>query len=455
MTRTVKHSHHFRDPNARLSSALDTLEKFTTRNAKGPIPHIYRYTKDQTLFKKIMSFTKNYVAATFSEKVRKKNELERNKAEEEVWNAIDDVKRYHPLICKKNSSKEKILASRAIATIQNFNRAIESAEQQSSCWHKRLLLFLIKRSRLSFAKTRKVEISSPSSDKITTFVEKNNFKKSLTERETDAFRMKGISLIQNHGILFPSIKEILSSLRESPIYTTPPQDAMPASSILCLEQTLSPFPGETIIIRGAFKREANEITPSTPIPDSFELTTQSIQTGFPYPSQHTGWTLAEPLIAPPPHRLEELKSLPPLIGKKENAARALSEKTPLLAKAKEGLKRKLEAMKSHKKEFLLLHRKLCLGILLSAPRDLITNDDENTITRYFKWLSDQSQIARGYHELNQRFIIRPFEALSLAWTKQTNKELLCNDPKRSYAAAKEILRYALATALNELRQNHT
>jgi hypothetical protein len=148
MEKNIKRSHHFRDPNAKLSSALDILEKFTSQNAKEPIPHVYSYSKNQTLLKQIISFAKCCVAAAFSKKVRKKNELERNKAEEEIWNAIDNIKRYHPLVCKKKSSKENVLASRAIATIQNFNRVMESVEHQSPTWRKRLLRFLRKRARL-------------------------------------------------------------------------------------------------------------------------------------------------------------------------------------------------------------------------------------------------------------------------------------------------------------------
>ncbi|NGX43635.1 MAG: hypothetical protein K940chlam7_01934 [Chlamydiae bacterium] len=471
MKQKEKKTQQFRDPRTKLRAALSTLEKFTSQSIIEPIAHIYRYPKSEPRFRKIIHFAKSFITGAFSEKARKQNEREKGKVEEDIRNAIDDIKRYHPLICQKRSSEEKILAHRALETIQNFNHIVEDGQQDTSDWRKRLLRFLSKRNRPSFAKTHKVEISSPKQfsskgtenassalNKVAAFVEKNELTKNITEREVDAFRMKAISLIQSHGIIFPSISEAFSSVRESPIYTTISRDAtqsvLPASSVIQLEQTLSPFPGETIILRGSFKRDTNAITSSTPISDSFELDIESIQTGFPYPAQHTGWSLSDPLIPSLPHRTEGLLKLSTLLREKNIVAQALLKRESIITKASECLALKKEAAEEHREEFLTLHKELCLSILSNTQE---AKNAENVLSNYFAWLNNQptalTSIALGYHDLNQRFILHPFEALNRAWINQTNPELLNDDPKRCFTAAQKILHTSLTSTLEELKQN--
>ena len=458
-----KPSHPFRDPHAKLSMAIDILERFSTRHAQDPFPHIYQHAKDRTLFKKIIFFTKYCIAATFSGAVRKKNELEREKVEEEVLKAIDDVQRYHPLISKNCSTQEKELVTRVGKTISDFNRMVESAHRPATDWRDRLLRFLIKRTPLSFGKPRKIELHSsekPTLDKVATFVEKQDLATSVSEREVDVFRMKAISLLRNHGVHFPSIKDVLSSLQESPIYTSVSRDAaresIAAASVLCLEQTLTPFPGETIILRGSFRRDPNAIALTTPIPDSFKLGVESVQTGFPHPSQHVGWSLSDSLIPPMPHRAEKLKHLPMVLQKKKKVAEALMKQDGLSVRAKESLKFKRTAVENNKKEFLSLHEKLCLTMLSSAPSDRVLKNSEESIYQFFGGLQGRrlilDEVSKWYHEMNREFVLKPFEVLNQAWRSQTSKGLLSSHTEQSREAARKILQSALAASNEALQQ---
>ena len=457
MKRDAPTTPRFRDPAAKLSSALKILEQFTAENGTKPISHAHHETSGNTIFNKIARFATCHIGEAFSERIRKKNEQERRQAEETLLTAIDDVKRYHPLVAEKDSLEGKHLASRALVAIEHFNHLVETGEQPATSWHKRLLRFLIKRSRPTLPQTRVIVISSreqPSTSKVASLAHLREFGMHLSEREVDAFRMKGFSLMQKEGLSFPSIRDALSSLRASPIYTTQAKDAseqgVPAESIIHLEQTLTPFPGETLILRGAFRRVPSTLTPSTPIPGSFELDRKTVQTGFPYPSQHAGWALAAALIPPAPLRPEKLKRTPILLRAQKKIAHALSEQTPYLTKAKELLKQQSEAIHSDPATFLSLHKQLCSTILSAAPHALTAQSDIDCLNTYFDSLKEPAQISHDYEEINKRFITLPYEALRNAWSQQSSLELLSHDPKLAFGTAKKIVGEALEMSLREL-----
>lgn len=459
MEQKKKNTHKFRDPKAKLRAAIASLEQFTKLNASEPIPHIYHHPNKCSGLKKVIALASCFISSTFSEKVRKENASKCDKIEGEVRNAIDDVKRYHPLLSRKKSTEARALAARAIKAINHFNKMVESVEEKSTSWHKRLQRYLIKRSRLSLVNGHKVtlppvqlsektpEENSSIPEKVASIIEHNPLSHPISDREVDAFRMKAISLIQNQKNLFPSIADALNSVRESPIFTTISSDAtpgsVPASSVICLQQTISPFPGETIILRGAFKRNPSALSPSTPIPESFELSMQSVQTGFPDPSLYTGWTLADALIPPLPHRPEQLNILPQILKKRVEITTALIEKGPSLSRAKELLKLKREAAHENKGIFLSLHKKLCLAIISAAPGHLVSEDLGNFVLNFFTWLEKQAhpfdQLTQIYCELNYSFITKPFQTLQRTWIEQTDRNLFSDNPARSYSSALEIL----------------
>ncbi|MGA8164047.1 MAG: hypothetical protein WB791_03360 [Waddliaceae bacterium] len=451
--------HHFRDPSAKLTKALETLEAFTRLNASEPIPHIFHHQKEGSAFKRLFSLARCFLAATFFEKVRKQNESQRGQAQRDVWNAIDDVKRYHPLIRKKNNAEEKRLIRRLNETIGRYNQMMENFGGSCSNWHKRLFCFLIKKSRLSLTETEKIQLPStkisqkasaklkPMPKRIAALIGQNNLPHTITNRVVDAFRMKAISLMQNHGLPFSSIAEALNFVQESPIYTTISRDAkkgnVSASSVISLQQTITPFPGETIILRGAFRRNPQALSPITPIPESFELSRSSVQTGFPYPSQYSGWALSDVLIPSHPHRLDQLEQLPLLLKKKYDIAQKFMGRDRLLDKAQKLLANKKNAVEENQKSFLSLHKKLCFAMISSAPKDVLVEDIGNLVLAFFDWLEKQpsplTTLSEVYHEINRKFIIEPYQALQNIWIQQSSRDLLSDNSSRSYFAARQIL----------------
>ncbi len=191
-----------------------------------------------------------------------------------------------------------------------------------------------------------------------------------SKHELDAFRMKAITLLKHHEVRFASLTEKLHLLRDMPIEI---EKTSHSKTTVAMQQTISTLPGETINLKGAFKRYPESHCRSIPIPESFHLATQSNQSGFPHPSQHNGWALSQIL----------LPENPILIKKMKEVAQELLPKGSLNIKAKELLKLKQQSFNESLGEFSDLHKKLHQALLMSA--DL----DESTQLHFFESLKKQ------------------------------------------------------------------
>jgi hypothetical protein len=215
---------------ARLVAALETLEKFTEKNSKEPVPHVFHQDFPQGgTFQKILGLGHCFIKSALSENARKTNDKKRLDEESEVLHALNEVKRFHPLV-------DPELAIRLSKAINEYNGIVARAKKTPHSWEGRLLKFLYQQTRLSLSRTHKFELEIkpiPITDKINT----------LTPRELDAFRTKAISLLKDRGV-FPSVAAILKSVRETPIQT------VEEASTITLEQKLT----ETVIIKGVFQR---------------------------------------------------------------------------------------------------------------------------------------------------------------------------------------------------------
>jgi hypothetical protein len=174
---------------------------------------------------------------------------------------------------------------------------------------------------------------------------------SPSKQEIDAFRMKAFTLLKNHEIRFSSLLEQLKIIREVPIYIIEEKPAFSKvleDSIIAMHQTISTLPGETIKVKGSFKRDSQAQRHSIPMPESFHVDSCSIQTGFPHPSQHHGWALHAELIS---------KEHPLHVCMNDLAA-DLMPNGKYNTKAKELLKLKTAVFNTHAREFLELHCRL-------------------------------------------------------------------------------------------------
>lgn len=186
---------------------------------------------------------------------------------------------------------------------------------------------------------------------------------SPSKHELDAFRMKVITLLNKHDVGFSSMSEQLQMIREVPVVLIDKNSA--AERIVMLHQTISPFPGEIIKLKGAFKRHSKNDSYSIPISESFQLNIQCEQTGFPHPLQRNGWSLSPKLLLN--HALNE---------KLKETAVKLYPKGSLNFKAKALLKQKHLCFDTHCEEFLEFHKQLNKAIVNAARIENMNNIDQ-------------------------------------------------------------------------------
>jgi len=339
--------------------------------------------------------------------------------------ALDDLERFHSIVLQKSTTESQELA---LETARICKKISEESNQPDL---NRRLKRLLKKKSSSLLYQPLLDII-PQINKNLCCPESLKDEKG---RITDIFRMKAITLINSRSGLFPSTDHTFETIRKAPIYSIhSSKDLTEEISLLTLEQTFSPFPGETVIVRGLFK---------CGLPESFALTTQSVQTGFPYPSQHDGWTLSNSFIPQSLLRPEYCHELSLFLEKKEAVAENFLNKTPLFDKSRAIWQIKLDCSQQHKTEFISLHKMLAQAIIALAPKEFVPDDHVEVISSYFYSLETQKSpfitLANLYQHINAYYIEEPYTFLLNCWSNQTNEELFSECQKKRSKAATQII----------------
>jgi len=470
-----------RNPKVRLYAAQRILEAFIEKREKT----LTRSKQVGSGFFKFFEFGKNFVEGVFFPK--KKTKKKRSRIGDEILKALDDITRFYPIICQKE--EEHHLAKQILEIILKSYHVLKTQSTLTSECREKVLKLTMKRTELGLPRSDYAPFTAslqafarienkPQLDRNFTFYSRKTcLPPPLSDREADVFRMKAISLVKNDPALFLTIGETMSTIRQAPIYygqacQTSSRDAETAISeslssssrqsshsnkkdfsIFTLEQMLSPFPGETLIVRGSFKHDPDALSPTTPLSDTFELTTFSIQTGFPYPSQHNGWALTHSLIPPYPHRPEKIPALFKLLERKESVADAFLHRTDLLKTSRSLLERKIDLIKRNGSEFVSLHARLIQAFLKLAPKSLLSKKTDEIVQGFFHWLRKQDNpfaaLSIVYWRLTTQYLERPNHALLGAWLKQSESGLYSEEPKIRQATAKKVILNEIAAAFEQ------
>jgi len=435
-----------RDPKAKLKAALDILDQFTNEQNPGQMPNHVELRLKGLGIRRIVEFAQGLIVNSFSKKSQKM-------PSDGVKRAIDDVKRYHPIIHQSGSQEHQKLSQRALESINRYNQLLDSADERKKTWYEKLFYFFTRKDESALNKKSAIYISQETEQCEPALRAASAIQNALLKQEEDAFRMKAISLIKKRGIVFPSIESALQSIRETPIYISGAMEQETAS-VVTLNQTLTPFPGETIILSGAFRRSPGGLMPTIPISNSFELATSNNHTGHPFPSQHNGWTLPDPLIPSIALKADEVPLLEELLSKKKMIKEALHDQKPLKKHALTLINLKKEAAESQLEPFIKLHINLCCALVSAAPPYLIQTDTTPVILNFFEWIKQQpspyESLSRYWREFNNRYLWFPYKALYQSWIKQTDPDLFSNDQSVALSTAKQILNAAVPTELEPL-----
>lgn len=271
----------------------------------------------------------------------------------------------------------------------------------------------------------------------------------LSKQSSEMFQMKALALLERYGIA--SNSEARSSVKSSPILT-----AIDLNDSKCiLAQTLSLFPGQTIVVMGSSELNLKTQSICKLFPETFSISLESTQTGFPHPSQRTGWALSNQLLPEYPQRIDLLQNLASVFQRKKQAMIDLLPSGNLISKAKKLLKLKKQAFGMHKIELLELHKKLALIILQTAPRADQNDEAVAIVSLYFDELARHHSPFEAFSEANQSirdtFIAKPHQLLLDAALKGNFSDLGVDCSSVAYNAANQLLGNGFEDALHEYK----
>lgn len=429
-----------------LESAIRTLKQFASKEAHEPVSYAGSLSvKDGQLIETPPSIVKkliHLIAATFSSSARREQTAKSEQVFEVVSQAIDTIKKHHLVIAQlqQGNSQEQQFAESALSAIKQYNAALATSKKRSQSFSYQILRFLSKVLRGESSPPPKVhQIALPPQPLLTPELpsESPSSAAPLLTQEADALRMKTNILLKTHGIGLGSVSDAVSKVRTSPIHAT--MDAGSSTSTLCL--TLNMLPGISIRVKGSFKRDQG----SRPIADSFQLQFQSAHTGFPHPSQYTGWGLSDPMLPTYPHHLERLPLFEELYARKQRICNALMPGGSLLEKAQHLQSMKREAFEKHRELFLEQHRALLLAFLV---RKKVKEVDE-FMAHLGKDGCCLEEISLLWERANHYFMVRPHARLQRAWLDQDPALFL--NRERGSEAARQLMEQEVASSEKEIR----
>lgn len=266
----------------------------------------------------------------------------------------------------------------------------------------------------------------------------------LSKQSAELFQMKVLALLERYGIA--SNPEARAVVKQTPITLSKADE----EATCMLTQTLSLFPGQTIVVKGRTQLDPKTLSISRLFPETFFVSLESKQTGFPHPSQRTGWALMPQLLPECPQRMDLLQEAAGLFQRKKSAMEELLPNGKHIAKAKQLLKSKKKAFGLHQPKFLSLHRQLSHASMKAAPADWVPPHAEKAVDLYFEALHGHAHafdnLVAAHSELGETFIAGPYQMLLEAILKGKNTGFGSSDPALRRASAKSILEAGLKEA---------
>lgn len=381
-----------------LAAAILILEKFAGKK---------ELFLSRSLLVKTMSFAKNLLSHRIEDD------------QSEIPRAIEVIKKYAHLLPKmaQGDIPQRQLARSAYSAVARFNAIKEQSKKTSLPWRRWMDKLSIEIPRPNHEKTNYTHTFQNQNihEKFpfVRFVE-NSTQLAPSKQELDAFRMKAITLLKHQAVYFTSLTDQLNLIREVPITIkeSTPHSKSIVESIVAMHQTISALPGETIELKGSFKRHLKEKNRSCPIPDSFHIHMDSKQTGHPHASQHNGWAIPYYFIHDPM-----------ILEKMKEVAEHLMPNGKWNARAKELLKLKQHIFEIHRSEFLNLHRQICAAVLKNS-------NDIKILDNFYGHLQEQKKVYSYLSEINQSLFLESsevkFEQASVHAYIAEMKSAFCN-----------------------------
>lgn len=437
------------EPNSNLRQALENLETFTRQLEKEIVPNLSHFAVMEGKLIALPAVPlKKRIALAYQNIISP--QLDKQSAVlDEILNSSDVIKSYFPLIqvMEEGSPEQKKFAAYAKGAIVRFNAALDEAANLPPSWQQKIVCFLYEKSGLLIG-DRLVKIDLPqkaclhidfppqtlpipgapknystlSNEMIAGSAEKISLLRELVipafqvqQQTLELYYMKIIALLERNKLF--STVEARALVLKTPTTLSLDKEAQ----LLTISQQLIPLPGQLIEVSASFHKDKRTLNFS--IFQSDNLSTQSIQTGFPHPLQHHGWALSESLIPKYLHRPNRLQHFPALFLTKGQIAQALLPNGSLVGKARVILRQKRQIFEEHKHEFLDYHKKLALAIVgaSSTPERDHLDQINHSIDNFFNVLSDHLApydfLSEIHHKMMTELITLPHAELERAWLR--------------------------------------
>jgi hypothetical protein len=440
---------------------------------------LFNDAQECTPVKKRAEQARSLIKLAFSEKARERERKKHLFIQREVLTAIQTIQKNYLFIqkLKKGTETEQALANSTLKVVQRYNQTIIKSSEKNLSLKTRISNFIYKHCGLEMENELEKKMihlpveafvafnysaSTKAHEKINqtaiSFIQQELPTEHLiSNQEADAFRAKAVSLLQNYGIRFTSVSEEFQTIRSTPI-----QAVIHSKDLrIMMTQVLKPFPGETIAFKGEFQKDSKDLHKSVPLRESFEVLSNYHQTGFPHPTQHTGFAFTDCLIPACPARLDLLKKFSILYNLKQEIASALLPKGDLNLKAKEILKLKKQVFNENKHLLIQKHVSLNKSILHAAPFNARGEHAEKIIEEFFINVETHETpyeyLGETFEIITYHFITRPFEKLKEDFVDHQTTKFYSPQVKKRYLVSLEILEVMSEKVFEdfELRANQT
>ncbi len=443
------------DPKTMLQTAIEDLDIFTQSEAlRLEVKEDGRlFAAKESRLERVMSLARCYIGPLFSDQVKKKQEKRLNEIKKAILQARDIIQSHSPLLekFKEGDESQRKWAESALLAIQRYNAIVapSSETMNSDVYNYELQQLLldqeIKGQQIELPHTISIKYDShPDAhpahkmlrelsqvfrvgvSKTSTQSLTPTYKKTL-QFMIDTFQMKAIRMMQKH--VQYSMAEIVSLVKQTP----PEIDEESSTDIITMWQLIDA--GSLILVTGCFKRNAPSSKFMTmPILDSFRSFPLT-HSGFPYPSQHTGWALDDKWIEASPLRFDQVPLFHQLNQRRKRLVHQLIFDKTFIQKMRQHFKIKREIFDQNRHLFLPLHRQL-----QQALHQEISKDYNCLLDIFYQELACAPSafdiLVRTQQEFSEFFIQQPIKALEEEWLGVATTPLRIGSPQEKLQTAR-------------------
>ncbi len=456
------------DPKTLLQKAIEELDAFTHSEASrlevGENGRLV--ASKETHLERVVGLARCYIGPLFSDQARQKQEKKLGDIKRAILQARDIIQSHSGLIekFKEGDEAQRKLAENALLAIQRYNNIVAQGSSNGTIKydvynyerHRLLLDQEIKGQPIQLPHAVSVKYDShPDSHPAHKMLkelsqsllfshQKLNTVISSTHKKTiqfmiDTFHMKAIRMMQSHLSHLNSMAEIVPLVKQTPLEIDEESDV----DLITMRQLLEVGPGFFILVTGCFKRNLSDPQFMTmPILDSFRLSFQLTHSGFPYPSQHTSWALADKWVEAYPLRADQVPLFQQIDQRKKVLTQQLLFDQVFIQKARCYAKFKRDVFDQHRDFFLPLHHQL-----QKLLKQYLCNDEgqDFVLETFYNEVSRAPSafdiLVQTQQQLLDLFIKQPIKALEEEWLGAEATLLRIGTPQEKFQAACQKLEH--------------